>query len=67
MPELNSTYRAISGEDYTTTDNDPRDFNGHGTHCAGNIGALNNNGYATAAISGGWGNGNLQTTGNGVK
>ena len=60
-------YSSISGEDYSTQDNDPRDFNGHGTHCAGNIGALNNNGYATAAISGGWGNGTLQQSGNGVK
>jgi subtilisin family serine protease len=64
---FNLTYRAIAGEDYSTPDNDPRDFNGHGTHCAGNVGALNNNAYATAAVSGGWGNGTLQTSGNGVK
>lgn len=56
-----------SGEDCSTTDNDPRDFNGHGTHCAGNVGAINNNGYGTCAPSGGWGNGSLQPTGNGVK
>jgi len=56
-----------SGEDCNTQDNDPRDFNGHGTHCAGNVGAINNNGYATAAASGGWGNGSLQPTANGVK
>ena len=55
------------GEDANTPDNDPRDFNGHGTHCAGNVGAINNNGYATAAVSGGWGNGSLTTDGNGVK
>jgi len=56
-----------SGEDCLTADNDPRDFNGHGTHCAGNVGAINNNGYATASAAGGWGNGTLQPTANGVK
>ena len=56
-----------SGEDCSTIDNDPRDFNGHGTHCAGNIAAINNNGYATAAASGGWLGGSQQPTGNGVK
>ena len=50
------------GEDGDEQDNDPRDFNGHGTHCAGNVGAINNNGYATASASGGWGG-----NGNGVK
>lgn len=56
-----------SGEDCATADNDPRDFNGHGTHCAGNVGAINNNGYATASAAGGWGNGTLQPTANGTK
>ena len=56
-----------SGEDCSTADNDPRDFNGHGTHCAGNVGAINNNGYASCAVSGGWGSGAQQPTGNGVK
>ncbi|MCA9290828.1 MAG: S8 family serine peptidase, partial [Phycisphaerales bacterium] len=56
-----------SGEDCSGTDNDPRDFNGHGTHCAGNVAAINNNGYATASPAGGWGNGSLQNGGNGVK
>ncbi len=56
-----------SGEDCSTIDNDPRDFNGHGTHCAGNVAAINNNGYATASPAGGWGNGTLQPTANGSK
>lgn len=60
-------YRPAAGEDGNTPDNDPRDFNGHGTHCAGNIGALNNNGYGLCAVSGGWGNGTFQPSGNGVK
>jgi subtilisin family serine protease len=56
-----------SGEDCSAADNDPRDFNGHGTHCAGNVGAINNNGYAVSSASGGWGNGTLQPTASGVK
>ncbi len=56
-----------SGEDCSTADNDPRDFNGHGTHCAGNLGAINNNGYASCSPAGGWGNGTNQPTANGIK
>ncbi|MBP6876235.1 MAG: S8 family serine peptidase [Candidatus Eisenbacteria bacterium] len=56
-----------SGEDCSTIDNDPRDFNGHGTHCAGNVAAINNNGYATCSTPGGWGSGAQQPSGNGVK
>ena len=60
-------YPVYPGEDGDDPDNDPRDFNGHGTHCAGNIAAMNNNGYATASVSGGWGDGSLSVSGNGVK
>ncbi len=56
-----------SGEDCDNQDNDPRDFNGHGTHCAGNVAAITNNGYGTCGPAGGWGNGTLQASGNGVK
>jgi len=56
-----------SGEDCEEPDNDPRDFNGHGTHCAGNVAAINNNGYAACSPAGGWGGGVLETSGNGVK
>jgi len=31
------------GWDFTTNSNDPMDFNSHGTHCAGTIGAISNN------------------------
>jgi subtilisin family serine protease len=55
------------GEDCDTADNDPRDFNGHGTHCAGSVAAMSNNGYAVASVSGGWGDGTFETAGNGVK
>ncbi len=54
------------GDDYDVADNDPRDDNGHGTHCSGNVGAINNNGVGVCSAAGGWGedaNGN----GNGVK
>ena len=48
-------------------DNDPRDYNGHGTHCAGNIAAMNNNGGGLGSVSGGWGSGSGSPSGNGVK
>jgi subtilisin family serine protease len=64
--EFSIFIQPITGEDYQDQDNDPRDFNGHGTHCAGNIGALNNNGIGLNAVSGGWGNGSQQISGNGV-
>ncbi len=56
-----------SGEDCTGADNDPRDFNGHGTHCAGIVAAMNNNGYAVASAGGGWGSGSNSAAGDGVK
>jgi subtilisin family serine protease len=54
-------------EDCFFEDNDPRDFHGHGTHVAGIIAALNNNGYAGSSTAGGWGNGTLQPSGSGVR
>ncbi|MCI0630326.1 MAG: S8 family serine peptidase [Phycisphaerales bacterium] len=56
-----------SGEDCSGTDNDPRDFAGHGTHCAGNVSAINNNGYATASPAGGWNAGANTPDANGVE
>ena len=56
-----------SGEDCYTEDNDPRDFNGHGTHTAGIMGMLTNDGYGMAGVAGGWGNGSQAVTGNGCK
>ena len=32
-------YESVAGEDYTGEDDDPSDFNGHGTHVAGIIGS----------------------------
>ena len=41
--------------DCATTDNDPMDGEGHGTHVAGTVGAITNNGRDVAGIAGGWG------------
>jgi subtilisin family serine protease len=43
------------GEDGGTPDNDPNDFNGHGTHCAGVAAAVTNNSVDVAGVAGGWG------------
>jgi PKD repeat protein len=56
-----------SGEDCNTKDNDPRDFNGHGTHTAGIMAMLTNDGYGMAGVGGGWGNGSQAETGNGIR
>jgi len=56
-----------SGEDCSTPDNDPRDFNGHGTHTAGIMGMLSNDGYGMCGVAGGWHSGTQPVTGNGVK
>ncbi|MGI8512970.1 MAG: S8 family serine peptidase [Solirubrobacteraceae bacterium] len=39
------------GWDFADNDSDPRDFRFHGTHTAGIIGAIGNNGFATAGIN----------------
>lgn len=57
----------FGGEDCAGQDNDPRDFNGHGTHCAGSVAAINNNGYAAAAVAGGWSGGVPQGSADGVE
>lgn len=48
-------------------DNDPWDGDGHGTHTAGTIAAITNNGYAVAGVAGGFGDGTFAGGGNGVK
>jgi len=55
-----------SGEDASTPDNDPRDFNGHGTHTGGILSAINNNNYGVSSAGGGWNNGTQTETGNGI-
>jgi len=64
---IQSTTSCWSGEDCGTKDNDPRDFNGHGTHTSGVFGMITNDGYGMCGVAGGWGNGNQTEYGNGVK
>jgi hypothetical protein len=40
----------IHGWDFSNDDNDPTDDHGHGTHCAGTIGAVGNNGVGVAGV-----------------
>ncbi len=54
------------GDDYDVADNDPSDGEGHGTHCAGNVGAITNNGVGVCSAAGGWGE-DANGMGNGVK
>jgi subtilisin family serine protease/plastocyanin len=44
---------AASGEDGNDPDNNPMDFNGHGTHCSGIAAATTNNSTGVASISNG--------------
>ena len=64
---VNGASDCYPGEDCNTQDNDPRDFNGHGTHCAGNVGMLTNDGYGMTGVAGGWHSGWQPVTGNGVR
>lgn len=56
-----------AGEDCSTVDNNPMDFNGHGTHTAGTMVALTNNARSVAGIAGGFGDGTTASVGNGCK
>lgn len=41
----------VHGYDGVNNDGDPSDGNGHGTHCAGTIGAVGNNGIGVAGVN----------------
>jgi subtilisin family serine protease len=41
----------LIGWDFVNNDNDPMDGNGHGTHVAGTIGAIGNNGVGVAGVN----------------
>ncbi len=49
---VSATYPIFPGEDGTQPDNNPMDFNGHGTHCAGIASAITDNGTGVAGL--GW-------------
>jgi subtilisin family serine protease len=40
----------INGWDFVNNDNNPMDDNGHGTHCAGTIGGVGNNGVGVVGV-----------------
>jgi subtilisin family serine protease len=41
----------VNGWDFFDDDNDPRDYNGHGSHVAGILGAVGNNGMGVAGVA----------------
>jgi subtilisin family serine protease len=41
----------VHGWDFADDDNDPMDFDGHGTHVAGTVGAVGNNGIGVAGVN----------------
>jgi subtilisin family serine protease len=41
----------IHGYDFVNNDGDPMDDNGHGSHCAGTIGGVGNNGVGVAGVN----------------
>ncbi len=49
---VNIPGQGFAGEDDSLADNDPMDFGGHGTHCAGDAAAATNNGIGIASVGG---------------
>jgi len=47
---VNTTFPVYPGEDGTIRDNDPMDFQGHGTHCAGIASAVTDNNIGVAGV-----------------
>jgi len=48
---LDLAANVVPGHDFVDGDNDPRDFNGHGTHVAGTIGARGNNARGLVGVN----------------
>lgn len=49
--DQNGVIDDLHGADFVNNDGDPFDDNGHGTHCAGTIGATGNNGLGVAGVN----------------
>lgn len=49
---VNIPGQGFPGEDDSLADNDPMDFGGHGTHCAGDAAAATHNGLGIASVGG---------------
>jgi len=47
---VNAGYTLDEGEDYNTTENNPMDYHGHGTHCAGIAAAVSNNSVGSTGV-----------------
>jgi thermitase len=48
---LDLAANVVAGYDFVQGDTDPRDYNGHGTHVAGTIGARGNNGVGVTGVN----------------
>lgn len=60
---VNALSSVWPGEDGVTRDNDPSDFNGHGTHVSGISAAVNNNSNFVTGVAGGWSGGHRSDRG----
>ena len=49
---VNLPGQGFPGEDDSLADNEPMDFGGHGTHCAGDAAAVTDNGVGIASVGG---------------
>lgn len=49
--DLNGYIDDVHGWDFANNDSDPMDDHNHGTHCAGTIGAVGNNGMGVAGVN----------------
>ncbi len=52
-PDFACTGKVVDGYDFVSTDSNPQDENGHGTHVAGTIGACSNNNLGVTGVA--WG------------
>ncbi|MFH0790846.1 MAG: S8 family serine peptidase, partial [Candidatus Omnitrophota bacterium] len=51
LAEMKEDGSFVEGEDYTDIDNDPSDWDGHGTHCAGITAAVGENNRGVIGVS----------------